>query len=136
MPQSQSVPSPKESQPKDLLGHTVIKAHDPATGRIDSKRFADVLAISTQEMAKILHRTPRGITKNPASPKIQDDMVRIMKMYQSLLDIFDGSNHYVRIWLKAPHPDLGGQTPLSFLEDGKPEVVESLLRAIETGQPG
>ena len=130
------MPEPIKKEQGDFMAHIVLEAYDPESGRIDSKRFANVLALSTQEMAQILDRTPRGITKNPTSPKLQNDMVRLMNLYQSLMGIFDGSTHYVRVWLRAPHPDLGGRTPLSLLEDGHPEVVESLLRAIETGQPG
>ena len=43
---------------------------------------------------------------------------------------------YVRIWLKAPHPDLEGRTPLSYLQEGRAEVVETLIYMLETGQPG
>ncbi len=130
------MPQPAKKESSELMAHVVIDAYDRHTGRIDSQRFAKVLALTTQEIAKILDRTPRGIAKNPASPKLQSDMVRLMNLYRSLLEIFDGSVPYVRIWLRAPHPDLQGRTPLSLLKDGHPEVVESLLRAVETGQPG
>lgn len=41
----------------------------------------------------------------------------------------------VRIWLKAPHPCLEGVTPLSYLEVGKLDTVETLAHLMETGQP-
>jgi len=50
--------------------------------------------------------------------------------------MLDGPIESVRIWLRAPHPDLGGRTPLSCLTEGNSQVVEALVRAIETGQPG
>jgi len=52
------------------------------------------------------------------------------------VSVLDGSIEYVRIWLRAPHPDLGGRTPLSYLLAGKPEAVEALIAAAESGQPG
>ena len=63
-------------------------------------------------------------------------MAELVALVNRLRELLDGSIEYVRIWLRAPHPDLGGRTPLSYLIDGKPEVVEVLVRAIETGQPG
>ena len=51
------------------MAHVVIEAYDRHTGRIDSQRFAKVLALTTQEIAKILDRTPRGIAKNPSIAK-------------------------------------------------------------------
>jgi hypothetical protein len=118
-----------------LLRHTVKEAHDPKTGFVDAVRFANVMGITLPEMAKIVNRTPRGLQKNPASVKLQEKLTRLMPIYIGLLDRFDRSDEYVRIWLRAPHPDLGNRTPLSCLEQGHVEVVESLVRAMESGQP-
>jgi hypothetical protein len=51
------------------------------------------------------------------------------------LGLLDGSMPYVRIWLRAPHPALGGRTPLSSLLDGQFQPVEDLVHAIAAGQP-
>lgn len=118
-----------------LLSHTILSAHDPASGRYDALRLADALALSTDEMARILGRTPRGLRKNPDSPRLQEDMAELVLLTSRLRELLDGSIEYVRIWLRAPHPDLGGRTPLSYLVEGNPEVVESLIQAFETGQP-
>ncbi|PSM45816.1 hypothetical protein C7Y66_28370 [Chroococcidiopsis sp. CCALA 051] len=119
-----------------LLEHTILAAHDPATGRFDASRLAKALNLTTKEMADILHRTPRGLLKNPDSQQLQSEMVRIVQMIVQLRELLDGSMEYVRIWLRSPHPDLGGRTPLSYLIEGKPEVVEALIYAYEVGQPG
>ncbi len=119
-----------------LLEHTVLAAHDPATGRFDASRLAKALNLTTKEMADILHRTPRGLLKNPDSQQLQSEMARIVRMIVQLRELLDGSMEYVRIWLRSPHPDLGERTPLSYLIEGKPEVVEALIYAYEVGQPG
>ncbi|AFY91106.1 MbcA/ParS/Xre antitoxin family protein [Chroococcidiopsis thermalis] len=119
-----------------LLEHTILAAHDPATGRFDASRLAKALNLTTKEMADILHRTPRGLLKNPDSQQLQSEMARIVQMIVQLRELLDGSMEYVRIWLRSPHPDLGGRTPLSYLIEGKPEVVEALIYAYEVGQPG
>jgi hypothetical protein len=119
-----------------LLSHTILSAHDPASGRYDALRLAEALALSTDEMARILGRTPRGLRKNPDSLRLQEDMAELVLLTSRLRELLDGSIEYARIWLRAPHPDLGGRTPLSYLVEGNPEVVESLIAAFETGQPG
>jgi hypothetical protein len=118
-----------------LLAHTILDAHDPATGRYDALRLAGALALSTEEMARVLGRTSRGLRKNPDSPRLQRELAELVALVNRLRELLDGSIEYVRIWLRAPHPDLGGRPPLSYLLEGKPEVIEALVRAIETGQP-
>ena len=119
-----------------LLSHTILSAHDPASGRYDALRLADTLALSTEEMAQAIGRTPRGLRKNPNSLRLQGELAELVALTGRLRELLDGSIEYVRIWLRAPHPDLAGRTPVSYLVEGKPEVVEALVAAIEAGQPG
>lgn len=119
-----------------LLEHTLLSAHDPETGRYDAKRLAAVLAVSNVEMAEMLGYTPRGVNKNPTSPKLQEKLEELVGLVKRLRELLDGDMGYVRIWLKAPHPDLGGETPLSYLKEGRTEVVATLVHMLETGQPG
>ena len=119
-----------------LLEHTVLAAHDPATGRFDALRLAKALNLTTKEMADILHRSPRGLLKNPDSQQLQSEMARLVGIIARLRELLDGSMEYVRIWLRSPHPDLGGCTPLSYLIAGKTEAIEAIIYAYEVGQPG
>lgn len=119
-----------------LLEHTALAAHDPATGRIDALRLAKALNLTTKEMADILQRTARGLLKNPDSQQLQSEMIRLVRIITQLRELLDGSMECVKIWLRAPHPDLEGRTPLSYLVEGKAEVVEALIHAYEVGQPG
>jgi hypothetical protein len=119
-----------------LLSHTILAAHDPASGRYDALRLAGSLGLSTEEMARAVGRTPRGLRKTPDSPRLQEALAELVALVGRLRELLDGSIEYVRVWLRAPHPDLGGRTPLSYLVEGKPEVVTALVEAIEAGQPG
>ena len=118
-----------------LLDHTLLSAHDPATGRYDAKRLADILSISQKEMAGVVSYTPRGLGKNPASPHLQPQLERLVKLVTTLRELLDGDMSLVRVWLKAPHPALGNAKPLGYLAEGRLALVESLVYAIETGQP-
>ena len=118
-----------------LLDHTLLSAHDPTTGRYDAKRLADILSISQKEMAGVVSYTPRGLGKNPASPHLQPQLERLVKLITTLRELLDGDMSLVRVWLKAPHPALGNAKPLDYLAEGRLDLVESLVYAIETGQP-
>jgi hypothetical protein len=119
----------------DLLEHTLLSAHDPDTGRLDALRLADTLAISTSQMARIVGYTPSGLRKNPTAERLQAVLSGLVDLMRRLKDIFDGNLEHARIWLKAPHPDLGGTTPLACLEARRMDAVETLVYAMETGQP-
>src|SRR5215471_13595766 len=96
-----------------LLEHTLLQAHDPSSGRYDSVRVGQSLGLTAAEMARVVGWTARGIRKNPASPKLQESLTRLMATVTLLRELLDGSMPYVRVWLRAPHPALGGRTPLS-----------------------
>src|SRR5262249_35304068 len=118
-----------------LLEHTLLEAHDPASGRYDALRVGQSLGLSAADMAQVVGWTPRGIRKNPASQKLQEALTRLMATVTLLRELLDGSMPYVRVWLRAPHPALGGRTPLSYLLDGQIRPIEDLARAIAAGQP-
>jgi hypothetical protein len=122
-------------QRADLLEHTLLEAHDPSSGRYDALRVGDSLGLSAADMAHVVGWTAGGIRKNPASPRLQEQLTRLMATVTLLRELLDGSMPYVRVWLRAPHPALGGRTPLSYLLYGQIGPVDDLVRAIAAGQP-
>ncbi len=118
-----------------LLEHTLLEAHDPASGRYDALRVGQSLGLSAADMAQVLGWTARGVRKNPTSPKLQEPLTRLMATVTLLRELLDGSMPYVRVWLRAPHPALAGRTPLSYLLEGQIGPIEDLARAIASGQP-
>ena len=117
------------------LEHALLEAHDPASGCYDALRVGHSLGLSATEMGQVLGWTPRGLRKNPTSPRLQEPLTRVVATVTLLRELLDGSMPYVRIWLRAPHPALGGRTPLSSLLDGQFQPVEDLVHAIAAGQP-
>jgi hypothetical protein len=116
----------------DILEHTLLSAHNPTSGRFDALRLAGALNVSTRQMAHIVGYSPSGLRKNPDAERLQP---RLANLVQRLKSLMEGCLDYALIWLKAPHPDLGGETPLGFLEQGYIDQVETLIYAMETGQP-
>ena len=118
-----------------LLDHTLLSAHDARSGRLDALKLAHTLALSTPQMARIMGYTSAGLRKNPSSERLQSKLQALVELTQRLKAVFGGDLSYALIWLRAPHPDLEGKTPLSCLEAGHGDAVELLVYAMETGQP-
>lgn len=118
-----------------LLDHTVLEAHDPSSGRYDALRVGLSLGLSTADMAQLLGWSVRGIRKNPTSMRLQPPLTQLMGTVTLLRELLDGSMPYVRTWFRAPHPALGGRTPLSYWLAGDLDTVEHLVSDIASGQP-
>ena len=119
----------------NLLEHTLVSAHNPQTGRLDALKLAHTLAVSAPQMARMVGYTPAGLRKNPDSERLQARLHELVGLTGRIRALFDGNLSHVLIWLKAPHPDLEGRSPLSLLEEGHADAVELLVYAMETGQP-
>lgn len=56
------------------------------------------------------------------------------ELMERLAELLGGSENAL-IWLNSPHPVLDNRTPKSYVQEGKLEVLEYFIHAIETGQP-
>jgi len=56
------------------------------------------------------------------------------ELMERLAELLGGSENAL-IWLNSPHPVLNSRTPESYVQEGKLEVLEYFIHAIETGQP-
>jgi uncharacterized protein (DUF2384 family) len=61
---------------------------------------------------------------------LRNDKDELIKELAELL----GGKERLTVWLNVPHPVLDGRTPQSYLDEGKSEVLEYFIYAIETGQ--
>lgn len=55
------------------------------------------------------------------------------QLIQRLAELIGGSKN-AQIWLNNPHPFLDGRTPQSYLDEGKLQVLDYMVHAIEAGQ--
>ena len=117
------------------LRHTLVEGHNPQSGRFDAVRLARALGLSVPEMARVLGYTPRVFLANLDSKNLQAKLGELVSLVIRLLEELDGSLEHVRIWLHAPHPDLGGVPPYRAMEGGDFQAVETLIAAMEEGTP-
>ncbi len=116
-----------------VLLHVDARLHAPGSGNLDARRIAVRLGIPAKRLALAVGYTPQGLSKNPTSDKLQPVLAEIAYALNHLRLLLD-DDRSVSIWLRAPHPDLGGATPLSFILSGRAAAVIALLHLAESGQ--
>jgi hypothetical protein len=75
-----------------------------------------------------------GLHKSPRSVSVQPHLIPIARSLAILTQLLS-SKESVLAWMNSPHPDLGGETPLTLILQGKAQVVADLLEAALAGQP-
>jgi Protein of unknown function (DUF2384) len=111
----------------------IPEVHTGNNNRIDAKRVAQLLGLSSRELAEILGITERGLNKNPTSTNIQDTLGKMVGMVSSLRAELGGNLDFVQMWFRTGNPMLAGHTPLEALKQGKLEVVLRLVHRLEAG---
>lgn len=118
--------------PGRLAAHVDDRLH-ARSGNLDALRISKALGVPPNRLAPAVGYTPQGLLKNPTADKLQPALAEIAFMLSTLNGLLRDERS-LAIWLRAPHPDLGGSTPLSFVLSGKTATVLSLLHLAESGQ--
>jgi len=117
-----------------VTAHVMPELHDLSTGRLDAGRIADFLGISLSSFSKFSDMSVAGLHKSPASSSLQVFLIPIARSVTILSQLL-GRKEAVRTWMNSPHPDLGGRTPISVIQEGKARAVSELLESALAGQP-
>jgi hypothetical protein len=117
---------------REPLAHADPRLHS-AGGNLDARRIAARLGVPLKRLGPALGYTPQGLSKNPTSDNLQDRLAEIAHVLNRLRSLV-ADDRSVSIWLRAPHPDLGGLTPLSYVLSGRTAAVSALLHLAEAGQ--
>lgn len=133
----ETVPIPYARAPRTasaaVLAHVDHTLHARIGGNLDARRIAARLGIPPKRLAPAVGYTPQGLSKNPTSDKLQPALAEIAYILTRLRALL-ADERSVSIWLRAPHPDLGGGTPLSFILSGRTAALIALLHLAESGQ--
>jgi hypothetical protein len=116
-----------------LLQHVDPRLHAGVGGNLSARRIAARLGVPLERFAPAVGYTPQGVMRNPTSDRLQPALGEIAHTLDRLWALLD-DDRSVAIWLRAPHPDLGGATPLSFILGGRTAAVNTLLHLAESGQ--
>lgn len=100
--------------------------------------LAATLDISQNRLGQSLNISKRTIARRRTEGKFTaEESERIMRLYkiiQKALDVFDGDVDAARLWIKNPKKALGGEIPMDFADTGiGAQEVTHLLGRIEHG---
>ncbi|MDT3682490.1 MAG: antitoxin Xre/MbcA/ParS toxin-binding domain-containing protein [Truepera sp.] len=117
-----------------ILSHT-----DPGfyndLGHIDATRVRDYLHVKTGDVASITGKSDRRIRQDPAAASLQPALGKVVYIISALKQLTGGDDRSVRIWLKAPHPALDGDSPIDLMRNGEIDIVQELVDHMLSGAP-
>jgi len=116
-----------------LMRHVDPGLHSGRAGRLHARRIATRIGVSLERLAPAVGYTPQGLARNPTSERLQPALAEIAHVLDRLRSLL-ADDRSVAIWLRAPHPDLGGATPLALILAGRAQTVGTLLHLAESGQ--
>ncbi|HEX6987121.1 MAG TPA: antitoxin Xre/MbcA/ParS toxin-binding domain-containing protein, partial [Planctomycetaceae bacterium] len=95
--------------------------------RLDRAAVGRVLRVPERTLAR---RKAEGVFK----PDESERLLRLSRVYEAALDLFEGDRDAAKRWLESPARALGGQTPLEAAETeiGAREV-DHLIGRLEHG---
>ncbi|HIK12899.1 MAG TPA: DUF2384 domain-containing protein [Oscillatoriaceae cyanobacterium M33_DOE_052] len=104
---------------------TIVKKNLDAGDRSSINTLPDISPEGI-EICQLLQRWAQEIQQRyqPTNQKLMERLAELL-----------GGTEEALIWLKSPHPVLDNRTPESYVKEGKLEVLEYFIHAIETGQP-
>lgn len=114
--------------------HVVKEFHDPETGRLDANRVAAAFGVSLSTLAKAIGVTPGALSKRSTATVAQSGLREIEFIWATLRRML-GSDDLARAWLRAGHPDLGGDPPIKLMTEGSAAALADYLRNALSGQP-
>lgn len=104
-------------------------------GRVNMVAVSEVVGEPIARLAKMTPLTPAALRKNPTSERAQPAAHRFVRVLVEMTRLL-GSRKAALAWLRAPHRELDGHSPLELLYSQRFEAVEGLVRDLLSGAPG
>ena len=116
-------------------GYEVPELLDPASGRVDAARVVAWLDVSLDDVAAVVGQPADVVRADPAAPAFQERLGDVAIVVGGLLALLGGERELALIWLRAPHPDLDGHSPLHLMRGGELAVIVDLIDDALSGAP-
>jgi hypothetical protein len=102
-------------------------------GLFDASRVAEALRWNQEDIAGYLGKTPGAVSKNPTSATSQDALARLAAFVQHAYELNAHNMGLTVAWLRTPIRALDNKAPKQLITEQRLDVVENLLREMETG---
>jgi uncharacterized protein (DUF2384 family) len=105
------------------------------SGRVDMAAVSDITGEPMTRLARMTPLTAGALRKNPTSDRAQPAARRFVGVLAEMTRLL-GNRKAAMIWLRNPHPELEGHSPLELLYGQRFEAVEGLVHDLLSGSPG
>lgn len=117
-----------------ILSHTEAGFYNDH-GHVDATRIRDYLHVRTEDIASMIGKSDRRIRQDPDAGTLQPALQKVVYIISGLKQLTGGDDRSVRIWLKAPHPALDGDSPIDLMRGGEIGLVQRLIDHMLSGAP-
>jgi hypothetical protein len=103
-----------------------------ANGNVSAKAIADTFGLSMNQLADWLGRSRQALAKTPAADSLQSELAffeRVARLRAVM------PKERFQKWLRMPHHQLDGKSPLELLASGEGQVVADFVDDMLTGAP-
>ncbi len=102
-------------------------------GNLSVVPIARVFGVSLNALAQLLGRTRQALNKTPDADSLQNELSYFERMARLRTVLSDDAEF--RKWLRMPHAELNGETPLRWLERKRWQALADLVDDMLTGAP-
>ena len=102
------------------------------------REFQEASGLSLEQIARVASISPRTLTRRQGEGRLKPDesdrLLRVSRVFDLAVELFEGDRAAAREWLQRPQPGLGGEVPLELAStDVGAREVEKLIARLEHG---
>lgn len=102
------------------------------------ERTKQALGLSAEQVARLVQITPRTLARRREEGRLRPDesdrVLRLARLFDRAVELFEGDREAARSWLRSPKRALANETPLAFAEtEVGAREVEHLIGRLEHG---
>ena len=96
--------------------------------------LAGKMGLPLDTLSRAVRAESTDLAANPRLNQWQPGLRAVANLWGDLTAMFGGEEN-ARLFMKRKRPELMDQTPLHYLEQGEPEVVQNLVHAMREMLP-
>lgn len=112
---------------KSTVPHTnVMSSPSHAVDTVNAMNLASRMDVGIDVLSQAIGVNPSELQNNPRDPNLQEKLRAIAALWEDVL-ILAGDQAHGRLFLNQQRPELRGNTPMYYLQHGRPNVVRRFV---------
>ena len=117
------------SQQPTIALSNVMSTTSATVDAVNAVNLASRMDISIDILSHAIGVDPNELGNNPRNPNFQEKLRTIVALWDDVLNL-TGDETHGRLFLKHKRPELQGNSPLYYFQEGRPNVVRNLVFAM------